>query len=303
MKTTLIHTLHDAIELRYQDQSLFTYVYESQNPAVESPKPYFHPLRTLAGNEVSLFRPYDHLWHIGMSMSIANFSGENFWGGPTYTREKQGYVQLDNNGRTQHVNWEELTSDDTMHGVEHLQWVTHNGELWLDEERRINVSEINAEMGYWTLDLTFKLTNSSKQALTFGSPTTEGRENAGYGSLFWRGPRSFLHGKILAADGQEGPDMMGKRSPWLAFIGAHDGNLAKSTLLFIDTPGNLQYPNKWFVRNEPYACVSYSFMFDEYYTLQPKETLQLSYRTVIANGAWSRSQIEGHVATYLQSLA
>ena len=97
--------------------------------------------------------------------------------------------------------------------------------------------------------------------------------------------------------------MMGKRSPWLAYIGKHDGNLDKSTLLFIDKPGNLRYPNKWFVRNEPYACVSYAFMFDEYYTLQPQETLQLSYRTVIANGAWSRSQIEEYVATYLKSLA
>ncbi|HEY7416968.1 MAG TPA: DUF6807 family protein, partial [Ktedonobacteraceae bacterium] len=101
MQATLTHTLHDAIELSYQGQPLFKYIYESDNPAMESPRPYFHPLRTLAGNEVSLYRPYDHLWHIGLTMCIANLSianlpQENFWGGASYVRER-GYVQLDNN--------------------------------------------------------------------------------------------------------------------------------------------------------------------------------------------------------------
>jgi hypothetical protein len=300
MKTTLIHTLQDAIELRYQDQALFKYIYESKNPAIESPKPYFHPLRTLAGDEVSLFRPYDHLWHIGLSMSIANLSGENFWGGPTYIHES-GYVQLDNNGRIQHTDWQEISCDDTVHCVENLQWLTHAGTAWIAEKRHIVVSEINPEAGYWSLDLSFSLTNITQQPLAFGSPTTEGRPMAGYGSLFWRGPRSFLHGSILGTNGLEGPDMMGKQSPWLAFTGWHDGNRHQSTLLFIDQPGNPRYPNKWFVRNDPYACVSCSFMFDEYYRLQPADTLQLTYRVVIANGEWSRSHIEQYVATHTSS--
>ena len=267
---------------------------------MESPKPYFHPLRTLAGDEVSLYRPYDHLWHIGLSMSIANLSGENFWGGATYTRES-GYVQLDNNGRIQHTDWQEISCDDGVHCVEDLKWVTHSGVEWIAEKRDIAVSEINSEAGYWSLDLSFSLTNITQQPLSFGSPTTEGRPDAGYGSLFWRGPRSFLHGRILGANGLEGPDMMGKQSPWLAFTGWHDGNRHQSTLLFIDQPENPRYPNKWFVRNDPYACVSCSFMFDEYYILQPGDTLQLTYRVVIANGEWSRSQVEQYVATNVLS--
>jgi hypothetical protein len=300
MKATLIHTLHDAIAVRYGDQSLCTYVYESKNPALESPKPYFHPLKTLAGNEVSLFRPYDHLWHIGLSMSIANLSGENFWGGPTYVRERGGYAQLHNNGRIQHHSWQEISSNDQIHCVEQLKWITLAGEIWIDEERSITISEINAEAGYWSLDLGFRLVNVSSQTLDFGSPTTEGRPSAGYGSLFWRGPRSFLHGRILGADGLEGPEMMGKQSPWLAFSGWHDGNSEQSTLLFIDQPGNPRYPNKWFVRNDPYACVSYSFMFDEVYALPPHEALTLAYRLVIGNGEWSRQQIEEYVNIHSQ---
>jgi hypothetical protein len=300
MNTTLIHTLHDAVELRYQQQTLFSYVYASKTPAIESPRPYFHPLKTLAGNEVSLFRPHDHLWHTGLSMTIANLSGENFWGGVTYTQDA-GYVQLDNNGRIQHVNWQELVCGDRLHCVEYLEWITHADVTWIVEERHIVISEINPEAGYWSMDLSFLLANVSTQPLVFGSPTTEGRPDAGYGSLFWRGPRSFLHGKILGANGLEGPEMMGKASPWLAFIGQHDGNQAKSTLLFVDQPGNPRYPNKWFVRNDPYACASCSFMFDEYYTLPPHKALKLAYRVVIGDGEWSRSDIEQYVAASLPS--
>jgi len=296
MKTTLIHTLHDAIELRYQDLTLFKYVYESKTPAVESPKPYFHPLKTLAGNEVSLFRPYDHLWHTGLTMTMANLSEENFWGGPTYTREAGGYVQLDNNGCIRHSTWQDISCDDEVHCIERLKWITQTGTEWIAEERHIAVREINPEVGYWSLDLSFGLANVSQQSLAFGSPTTEGRPMAGYGSLFWRGPRSFLHGRILGADGLAGPEMMGKSSPWLAFTGWHDGNRDQSTLLFIDQPGNPRYPNKWFVRNDPYACVSCSFMFDECYTLPPDEELKLTYHIVIGNGEWSRQQIEQYVA-------
>lgn len=294
MTMTLLHTLHDALELRYQDRTLFRYVYASRNPAIEAPRPYFHPLKTLAGNEVSLFRPYDHVWHVGLSMTMANLSGENFWGGPTYTREA-GYAQLENVGRMQHIAWQELACDEQMAAVERLQWITQAGATWLDEERRLVVSELEPEIGYWSLNLSFRLRNVAGQPLVFGSPTTEGRPEAGYGSLFWRGPRSFLHGEILGADNLAGPELMGQSSPWLAFIGWHDGNREQSTLLFIDQPSNPRYPNKWFVRNDPYACVSCSFMFDEYYTLAPDEVLALAYRVVICNGAWSRQQIESYV--------
>jgi Methane oxygenase PmoA len=301
MDMILTHTLHDAIEVSYQNQMLFKYVYASKCPAVESPRPYFHPVKTLNGNEVSLFRPYDHLWHVGITMSIANLSGENFWGGPTYTREVGWYSQLDNNGYIQHTGWGEMQCDDELRCIEYLKWITHPGIEWLNEERQIVIKEIDPVAGCWVLDLSFHLVNISGQLLDIGSPTTEGRPNAGYGGLFWRGPRSFLYGNILGADGLEGPDMMGKRSPWLAFIGNHDGDQSQSTILFIDQPDNPRYPNKWFVRNDPYACVSCSFMFDECYTLQPDDKLALAYRIAFCNGEWSRSQIEEYIAAHQRS--
>jgi Methane oxygenase PmoA len=294
MSLTLTHRLHDSLELHYQGQTLFRYVYEPNDAPMESPRPYFHPLRTLKGNEVTVLRPYDHLWHKGLSMTASNLSGQNFWGGPTYVRDT-GYVQLDNNGRIQHREWQELSCDTMMHGGERLEWITSDGTRWLDEERQITVSEIDPAGMSWSLDLVFRLINSAGHPLVFGSPTTEGRPTAGYGGLFWRGPRSFLHGKILAAEEMEGPEIMGKASPWLAFTGWHDGSGEQSTLLFIDQPSNPRFPTKWFVRNDPYACVSCSFMFDEAYTLQPNERVVLAYRIVLGSGEWPRTKLEEYI--------
>ena len=302
MAFKLIHRLHDAIDLRWGEQPLFRYVYEPRMAAQESPKPYFHPLHTLAGNEVTGYRPHDHVWHKGLSMTSAQLSGQNFWGGPTYVRDR-GYIQLDNNGRMEHRAWSDIRcADDAVALAEQLAWVTAGGELWLAEDRQIGVTECATAEGYWSLDFLFRLRNSSGLPLTFGSPTTEGRPLAGYGGLFWRGPRSFLGGTILAGGGGddlEGPAIMGQAAPWLAFSGRHDGNSAQSTLLFLDHPENPRFPTRWFVRNDPFACVSCAFMFDQEYRLAPEAALTLRYRVVVADGAWSRERIAAYAGRYL----
>jgi hypothetical protein len=289
----LVHAVGEAVELRRGRDLLFRYVYESAVDPVESPKPYFHPLRTLAGEEVTLFRPHDHPWHTGLAMTSAYLSGENFWGGPTFVRDR-GYEWLENQGRIEHQAWKEMRSDGSLLR-ERLAWVSHEEETWIEEERRISVGEIDPAARFWSLDLSFRLTNVRERPLIFGSPTTEGRPAAGYGGLFWRGPRSFGGGKILAADGLEGAETMGRRSPWLAYIGSHDETGGDSTILFLDSPRNVRFPSKWFVRNDPYACASCSFMFDEEYALEPGGELILDYRVALCDGAWSRERIEDHV--------
>ena len=291
----LTHVLHDAIELRHGDRPLLRYVYEPRTDPTDSPKPYFHPLWTLAGNVVTLFRPHDHVWHRGMAMTMAQLSGQNFWGGPTYVHG-QGYVWREDHGRIRHRAWDEIRCDaGAVLLRERLEWISHEGETWIAEDRRIEVGDLDAARGYWALDLAFRLRNVRGQPLVFGSPTTAGRPQAGYGGLSWRGVRSFLHGTILAGGGLEGPEVMGKPAPWLAYIGLHDGTAEQSTLLFLDQPGNPRFPNKWFIRNDPYPLASCAFMFDEEYLLEPAAELALSYRVVLANGAWDRARIEGYI--------
>ena len=291
---TTTHLLGRHVELCHRDRLLFRYVYTPDTPQVESPRPYFHPLRTLAGDAVTTFRPHDHRWHHGLSMTSAHLSGENFWGGATFV-EGRGYTQLPNNGTMRHEGWDGL--EPLL--VERLAWVTEAGERWLHETRTFDVAPIEGDADHWTLRLRFDLRNVSGRTLEFGSPTTAGRPMAGYGGLFWRGPRSFLHGRILAADGREGEDLMGARSPWLAFLGRHDGTDHASTLVFLDHPENPRHPTKWFVRSDPYGCVSCAFMFDEVYPLAAGADLTLRYHVVVGTGEWTREHIEERTAAGL----
>ncbi|MBA3635756.1 MAG: PmoA family protein, partial [Rubrobacteraceae bacterium] len=116
----LAHAVGEAVELCEGRDLLFRYVYESGVDPEESPKPYFHPLRTLAGEEVTLFRPHDHPWHTGLAMTSAYLSGENFWGGPTFVRD-EGYAWLENQGRIRHEAWNEMHGDGPFLS-ERLSW-------------------------------------------------------------------------------------------------------------------------------------------------------------------------------------
>ncbi len=292
MTLHLTHTFHDALELRAGNVTLFRYVYEPDTPQLESPRPFFHPVHSLAGDLVTVFRPYDHIWHKGISMTIAHLEDQNFWGGGSY-RHGQGYVQLPNNGRQRHDGWTSITCDgDSFAAQEELTWITQAGESWIKETRSIAVPPVDAAAGYWCLDFATSLVNVRGAPLHIGSPTTEGRPMAGYGGLFWRGPRSFFQGEAFTAAGHEGPEAMGQPAPWLAYVGRHDGSANTSTLVFLDHPNNVRYPTKWFMRQVPFACASFAFMFDEVYVLEPDARLDLRYRIVIANGRWDRETIE-----------
>ena len=46
------------------------------------------------------------------------------------------------------------------------------------------------------------------------------------------------------------------------------------------------------MRQRPYTCASFAFMFDEVYEFGAGETITQRYRLVIANGGWDAGQVE-----------
>jgi hypothetical protein len=126
--------------------------------------------------------------------------------------------------------------------------------------------------------------NVSGAAISLGSPTTEGRDNAGYGGLFWRGPRSFTGGRVVTPDGEGGDEYMGWSGPWMAFAGRHDDRGGASTVLFRDGPGNFSYPSQWFVRSTPYACLCPAPFFSQEHIMADGDSLILRYDVAIADG-------------------
>lgn len=286
---------------------LVRYVYRPTDVQLESPRPYFHPLRTVGGDLVSLFRPHDHVWHKGIAWSLPNVGPHNFWGGPTYVRGQE-YVQLDNDGSMVHEGFTaEHAGDDGVTVTESLTWVTQAGERVVKESRTFTVTladttspgprrpeatiDGTADDGpAWVLTFQTTMTNISGGALPIGSPTTNGRENAGYGGLFWRGPRSFTGGTILAPGFAGGEEIRGQRAPWVGFTGTHDETARRSTLVMVDSPDNPRGPSspgldpEWFARNEWFACVCAAPAFSEEIPFAPEESLTFRYAVVVADG-------------------
>ena len=301
----LIQEYGRSLRVGHAGQELLRYVYQPWDVQWESPKPYFHPLRTLGGDPVSLYRPHDHVWHKGISLSLPNITGPdaildpavtdrgavgdghgqageaNFWGGPTFVRP-HGYQGLPNNGTQRHRDFTTLDVDaDQVRVVERLDWISQAGRRWFDERRSFTVRADRADP-HWVLTFSTELTNVTDVELRFGSPTTQGRPEAGYGGLFWRGPRSFSGGRVLAPGVTGGDELMGLRAPWLGFVGLQDSDPRASTLVFAD--GNPGSPTPWFVRTGIYACLCPAPFFDTEVPLAAGDTLTLRYAIVVADG-------------------
>jgi hypothetical protein len=287
---TVRHDVDRSVAVAHAGRPLLEYVYRPDDVQLESPRPYVHPLRTLGGDLVSLLRPHDHVWHKGLAWSLPKVGPHNFWGGPTYVRDA-GYQQLDNDGSMDHVRFTRLAVDDGGVEVGHdLAWHTQPtpgeaaGDEVVREQRSLTVS-VPADDA-WVLVVASTITNVSAEDLDLGSPTTEGRENAGYGGLFWRGPRSFSGGTVVAPGRSgSGEDVRGVRAEWLGFSGRHDGSGRESALVMVDDAPNPQHPPQWFVRDEPYACLCPAPFFSERVAFAPGATLTFRYAVVVADGA------------------
>lgn len=270
------------VVVRDGDVALLRYVYRPDSPQLESPRPFMDPIRTRGGRTVSLFRPWDHVWHKGITWSLPVVGDENFWGGPTYVHG-EGYVQLPNNGTQQHIGDLRIIHGETSAVLEHeLDWITEAGERIFAERRRLTISLIDETS--WGLVFETSLSNVAGTPIAIGSPTTKGRENAGYGGLFWRGPRSFTDGVLVTADGVgSGNDVRGQRHEWMAFEGRHDVVDAVSLIVMVDAASNPHHPPQWFARSEEFAALNPAPFFSEELVIEPGETAVFRYGVGIAD--------------------
>ena len=286
---TVRHDLDWSVQVAHHGQDLVTYVYAPDDVQLESPRPYFHPVSTLGGGLVTLLRPHDHVWHKGIAWSLPNVGPHNFWGGPNYVH-CQGYVQLDNDGSMDHDCFTAIdVTPDRVQVTHELTWHAQPaaaeavGAEIVHEVRGFGVTVPAKDA--WVLTFSSAITNASGEPLDIGSPTTKGRENAGYGGLFWRGPRSFTGGTILAPGYAGGEGIRGTRAEWMGFSGRHDQTGRDSSLVLVDDTANPHHPPQWFIRNEWFAGVNPAPFFSEEVPFGVGETLTFRYAVVIADGA------------------
>ncbi|BFO20460.1 hypothetical protein SHKM778_68480 [Streptomyces sp. KM77-8] len=168
-------TGNDSVVLRVAGRPVGRYVTRPELRARLSPRPYLHPVTTLAGTAVTELSPADHTHHLGVGVAVPDVEGFNFWGGRTYVQGR-GPTELDNHGTQRHAAYQ-LRDPDGF--VEELRWVAAPGEL-LRERRTVAATALTDTA--WALDFTFSLTNVTGAPLSLGSPATNGRPGAAYGA-------------------------------------------------------------------------------------------------------------------------
>ncbi len=292
----LSHSQGESITVSYGKCELFRYVYCSDVAAEESPKPYFHPVRTLSGNCLTNFRPNDHPWHHALSHTITRVGEVNYWGGPSY-RAEGGYQFRGDQGRQVHRDWTrlELTGDGPVI-EEALEWVAPDGSVQLKEVRELEVSVLD-DQSAWSLRFASRLTNVSGAALALGNyHSSFGLEGSHYTGLLMRMARDYLFCDfdpevgVMAEGGLRGMEAVhGVRAKWVALAGRHDTTLDRTTTVFIDdSPAG---PVHWFVR-EKLPAVGFSFQFDQDQSLGAGADLVLDHRLIMAEGALDAEGVE-----------
>ncbi|MEU1404739.1 PmoA family protein [Streptomyces sp. NPDC005728] len=267
-------TQHDTPVLRVAGRPVCRYVTRPELPARLAPRPYLHPVTTLAGTAVTELSPADHAHHLGVGVAVPDVEGHNFWGGRTFV-PGQGPTELDNHGAQRHTAFQ-LRDPDGF--VAELRWVASGAEL-LRERRTVAATELTDSA--WALDFTFSLTNVSPGLLSIGSPATNGRPGAAYGGFFWRARREESAPDVFTADREGEAEVHGTRADWVALAGAG------WTLVFAGATEETRR-DPWFVRATEYPGVGSSLAHADRLPVPPGETVVRRVVTVVADGRLDR---------------
>ncbi|WP_285760150.1 PmoA family protein [Nocardiopsis ansamitocini] len=254
---------------------------------VLSPRPYLHPVRTLAQTVVTEVLPEDHLHHLGVGITIADVSGTSFWGGRTFTRDR-GSVLLDNHGRQEHVAWT-VESDAGRTAV--VAWTDTEGTELLREERATSAHGIDSTT--WALDLNSTVRNTSGRTLTIGSPATNGRPGAAYGGFFWRAPMSETPPRCFGSEPGGEEALHESRAEWLALAGTTPEG-APWTLVFFQAGAER---DPWFLRAAEYPGVGTSLAWDRVLEVPVDGAVERRTVTLVVDGHPGTAAVAALVAT------
>lgn len=257
------------VELTAGRDLLARYERRPAMPDVYAPRPYLHPLYTLAGRAITDANNAPHRHQHGVSVVFDSVNGTNYWGGRTYLTGS-GPTLLPNHG-TQASRSLSASGGDLE---DRLQWRATDGTPQIEEDRAVTARLRGGGDG-WELAWSSTLTPASGP-LVLASPSDQGREDAHYGGLFWRfpGPDGVT---VLTADGEGGATAHGSASPWLALV---HPSAPWSVVLRPTGPAV-----RWHVRCSNYLAVCPSLVWDAPVRLAPGERLAFGLRATILDRA------------------
>ncbi len=251
--------------------------------ATSSPRPYLHPVRSMAGVVLTARHPADHDWHFGVGMAIPDVNGTSFWGGGTYIHG-QGYVLLANHGE---IVGEALEGQENGF-TQRLNWVGHGGSVELREQRSISWAAIDER----TWRLVFESALHADGDVTLNSPGSKGRPGGGYGGFFWRFPECH-DVEVFTANVRGEHDVHGSVAPWVAWaaeFAAGPGQSGPATIVVAGAEA-AGAGEPWFVRVSDYPGLGSALAWDRAVSLRPGDVLSRRFTIAIADGRLAESEV------------
>ncbi|MGV8969182.1 MAG: DUF6807 family protein [Microbacteriaceae bacterium] len=249
---------------------------------VNTPKPYLHPLRSLAGVEITGFAPDDHPWHHGLQFAFPRVGSHNLWGGGTFFDLERGYEVVADQGRIRHDSWGEI-SDDNGRAVinQAATWLGHNDEILLKEQRTLTFRASEEKWPALVIDFATSLANATEQPIALATPAQRGRADGGYGGLFLRLGENFSAEGIFG-DHEEITES-GAQSRTMVVRG-RTGEGKPITLGLSYLPAGSPGAQKWLYRFEPFSAIGWAVSYDDGLELVTDGWLAFSHRLVVIDG-------------------
>ena len=232
----------------------------------------------------------DHPHHQGFWTAHGDVNGADFWHDKETRIHHVGEVKRGRQGPR-----ESLAAD--------FEWLGPNGVVHLKERRELR-AEDRGELRF--IDRLHRFQVPGSKAAVFGD-TKEGM----FAIRLCRELRPDKGAELRNSEGQTNGEAWGKAARWIAYEGQVQGQWIGVALF--DHPQNLRHPVRWHARTYGLAAAN-PFGLHHFtgapkgegaYRLEPGESLELRYRTVIYRGrrtaaqlqelwqAWSRDPVSG----------
>ncbi|HEX6972652.1 MAG TPA: DUF6807 family protein [Limnochordia bacterium] len=238
----------------------------------------------LAGTNLVLSRPHDHVWHYGLFFVPKLVDGINCWESELFRRE----------GRTHGWGYScgllaEATEGPTVSFSDTVLWRSSEGEELLRERRSISICEPTGPA--YTLEWRVRL-EAVGQHRHLSSESRHGH----YSGLSIRFVRSMANGRLLHPGGENPPPDSGVKGPWCDYTGYLDGSPRlgephEAGIALFDHPAN-RYASRFFTMNQPFGFIAANPTYYQVLTLRLDEPLELSWAVWVHAGRPERSAIE-----------
>ncbi len=209
-------------------------------------KPYFDPLQTADGRNLTWAGPADHPWHYGLWHAWKLIDGVNYW------EEDRKTQRADGTTRIVETKVERLDAKTGARVVLRLAYTPS-----AKPEATVMEDTITLEIGMPLDDGSYRIvweqvTRALKPVTLDRTPPPgepDGKNFGGYAGLSWRASRFLTDVEFTNSEGQTNAAAHRQPARWAALVGQIDGRPAGVAMF--DHPANPRYPTPWFIVRQP----------------------------------------------------